>query len=217
MIQSVYVPQSALRNLKGMEYSEPDYRGVMFDERYLTQLCSGIILLIRCLHITALTPVTAKSFADISSRAEPGDKRESNIWWLFHKFFNYAWKFRVKRITFGIYLLHFSYYPQKLVCVQMAHKSRVGRPWDVGSMVDWSSHAEGGCIWHWATADAPKVQRWMWWRGLLMPMQNRQYFLQIKQNKRDNHSHVLDVSSDKILHNSRRLFGWKNNGAMEPT
>lgn len=30
MIQSVYVPQSALRNLKGMEYSEPDYRGVMF-------------------------------------------------------------------------------------------------------------------------------------------------------------------------------------------
>lgn len=136
---------------------------------------------------------------------------------LFHKFFNYAWKFRVKRITFGIYLLHFSYYPQKLVCVQMAHKSRVGRPWDVGSMVDWSSHAEGGCIWHWATADAPKVQRWMWWRGLLMPMQNRQYFLQIKQNKRDNHSHVLDVSSDKILHNSRRLFGWKNNGAMEPT
>lgn len=41
----------------------------------------------------------------------------------------------------------------------------------------------------------------------LMPMQNRQYFLQIKQNKRDNHSHVLDVSSDKILHNSRRLFG----------
>jgi hypothetical protein len=49
------------------------------DERYLTQLCSGIILLRRCLHITTLTPVTAKSFADISSTAEPGDKRESNM------------------------------------------------------------------------------------------------------------------------------------------